>query len=131
VYFSKKKVLAGVVPYFGQHFVFKRAFLVNLDSESREVVKISIARFLIIILKVLHQAFCTVIQFHPKLREFLRFPPYRNFGNDFVKKKIITISDRLVGFWFFVLLFWPVWGLNPGLFGLKVNNGDQWTKRLD
>jgi hypothetical protein len=29
----------------------------------------------------------------------------------------------------FVLLFWPVWGLNPGLLGPKVNNGDQRTKR--
>jgi hypothetical protein len=25
----------------------------------------------------------------------------------------------------FVLFFWPVWGLNPGLYELKVNNGDQ------
>jgi hypothetical protein len=44
-------------------------------------------------------------------------------------KNLILISDRLVEFGFFVLLFWPVWGLNPELFELKVNNGDQRTKR--
>jgi hypothetical protein len=44
-------------------------------------------------------------------------------------KNLILISDRLVEFGFFVLLCWPVWGLNPGLFGLKVHNGDQCTKR--
>jgi hypothetical protein len=38
-------------------------------------------------------------------------------------KNLILISDRLVELRFFVLLFWPVWGLNPG-----VNNGDQQTK---
>jgi hypothetical protein len=43
-------------------------------------------------------------------------------------KNLILISDRLVELSFFVLLFWPVWGLNPGLFGLKVNNRDQRTK---
>jgi hypothetical protein len=42
---------------------------------------------------------------------------------------LILISDCPVGFGFFVLLFWPVWGLNPGLLGLKVHNGDQCTKR--
>jgi hypothetical protein len=26
------------------------------------------------------------------------------------------------------IFFLPVWGLNPGLFGLKVNNGDQRIK---
>jgi hypothetical protein len=30
-------------------------------------------------------------------------------------EKIILISDRQVEFGFFVFLFWPVWGLNPGL----------------
>jgi hypothetical protein len=44
-------------------------------------------------------------------------------------KNLILISDRLVEFGFFVLLFWAVWGLNPGLFGLKLNNGDQQTKQ--
>jgi hypothetical protein len=44
-------------------------------------------------------------------------------------KNLILISDRLVEFGFFVLVFWPIWGLNPGLFGVKVNNGDQQTKR--
>jgi hypothetical protein len=44
-------------------------------------------------------------------------------------KNLILISDRLVEFGFFVLLFWPVWGLNPGLFGLKVNSIYQQTKR--
>jgi hypothetical protein len=43
-------------------------------------------------------------------------------------KKLILISDRLVELRFFVLLFWPIWGLNPRLFRLKVNNGDQYTK---
>jgi hypothetical protein len=45
-------------------------------------------------------------------------------------KNLILISDRLEEFGFFVHLFWPVWGLNPGFFGLKVNNEDQRTKRL-
>jgi hypothetical protein len=44
-------------------------------------------------------------------------------------KNLILISDRLVELWFFVLLFWPVWGLNPGFFGLKVNSGAQWTNQ--
>jgi hypothetical protein len=43
-------------------------------------------------------------------------------------KNLILISDRLVE-QFFVLLLKPVWGLNPELFGLKVINGDQRTKR--
>jgi hypothetical protein len=43
-------------------------------------------------------------------------------------KKLILISDHLIETWYFVLLFWPVWGLNPELFGLKVNN-EEWTKR--
>jgi hypothetical protein len=82
----------------------------------------------------------TVIYFRPKLREFLRFPPNRNFGRDFVcflknpkfrslkitrkiqsrsfgcwfriesVKNLILINDRLVELWFFVL-FLPCLGL--------------------
>jgi hypothetical protein len=53
----------------------------------------------------------------------------------------LTISSRELKLWLWgsldptwcsaysELLFWSVWGLNPGLFGLKTNNGDQRTKR--
>jgi hypothetical protein len=50
-------------------------------------------------------------------------PKFRLLIPDWIREKFD--SD----FWLpgrtliFVLLFWPVWGLYLGLFGLKVNNG--------
>jgi hypothetical protein len=82
----------------------------------------------------------------PKLRyEFLKFlstPKLgtwklrskfmtRSFGCWFrieSMKKLILVSARLVELWNFVLLFWAV-GLEPRIFGLKVDHSDQWTKQ--
>jgi hypothetical protein len=43
---------------------------------------------------------------------------------DWIRENCILKSYRLVEILFFVLLIWPVWGLNPGLFGCKVNTAE-------